>query len=159
MVEVQVYGVNLDALSNQPVIILKQVDVQRFIPIRIGQFEATSILMELQGIKPTRPLTHDLLRAVIESMKVKVTRIVISDLRDGTFYAQIHLHLAKNGTELEIDSRPSDAIALAVRTNVPIFASENVVAKASVGFTNGEESEIEQFREFLRTVKPEDFKE
>jgi bifunctional DNase/RNase len=157
LIEMQVYGVNLDAITNQPVIILKQTDAFRFLPIWIGQFEATAILMEVQGIKPARPLTHDLLKAIIESMKAEVKQIVINDLKDGTFFAQIHL--VKNGNELEVDSRPSDAIALAIRAKVPIYASEKVIEKASIVSPEGEEDEIKQFREFLKTVRPEDFQE
>ena len=155
MLEMNVQGVNLDVMTNQPVVILKDSKAHRLLPIWIGQFEATSILMEMQGIKPSRPLTHDLLKVIIEHLKADVTRVVISDLKEGTFYARIHL--TDNATNFEIDSRPSDAIALAVRTNVPIFAAEKVVEKASIVSETGEEEEVERFREFLKDVQPEDF--
>ena len=157
MFEMEVHGVNLDMLTNQPVIILKELQSDRYLPIWIGQFEATAILMEVQGIRPSRPLTHDLLKTVIDLLNGQVTRIVINDLREGTFYAQIHV--LANSQHLQIDARPSDAIALAVRTNVPIFADESVLDQAAVLNEVGEEEEVERFREFLENVKPEDFKD
>ena len=155
MMEMVVHGVNMDLMANQPVIILKDAGSRRFLPIWIGQFEATSILMEIQGVKPSRPLTHDLLTSIIGKLKATVQRIVINDLKDGTFFAKIHL--TRNGTKLIIDSRPSDAIALAVRVKVPIFADEKVVDKASIVSQEGEEEEVERFREFLKNVEPDDF--
>lgn len=157
MFEMEVHGVNLDMLTNQPVIILKDLGSNRYLPIWIGQFEATAILMEVQGIRPSRPLTHDLLKTILDSLKAQVTRIVINDLREGTFYAQIHMSF--NSSDLQIDARPSDAIALAVRANVPIFADENVLDQAAVVSEAGEEEEVERFREFLENVRPEDFKD
>lgn len=157
MFEMEVHGVNLDVLTNQPVIILKDAQTNRYLPIWIGQFEATAILMEIQGIHPSRPLTHDLLKTVIDTLKAKITSIVISDLKEGTFYAQIHM--SSNGSELQIDARPSDAIALAVRSNVPIFAVDDVLDQAAITNDAPDEDEVERFREFLDNVKPEDFKD
>jgi len=157
MKEMQVHGVNLDVMTNQPVVILKDSEEKRFLPIWIGQFEATSILMELQGVKPTRPLTHDLLRSLCETLKMKVEKIVINDIQDGTFFARIFL---KNKTkQFDLDARPSDAIALAVRVKAPIFAVDSVVDKASIISEEGEEEEVERFKEFIESVNPEDFKE
>ena len=153
--EMMVHGVNLDLMTNQPVVILKDADSHRFLPIWIGQFEATSILMEIQGIKPSRPLTHDLLRSVIDQLQATVQRIVINDLKDGTFFAKIYM--SKNSLKLEVDARPSDAIALAVRAKVPIFAASKVVDKASIVGQEGEEEEVARFRQFLDSVEPEDF--
>jgi len=155
MLEMKVHGVNLDVITNQPVIILKDAESHRFLPIWIGQFEATSILMEMQGVKPPRPLTHDLLRTIIDNLQASVIQIVINDLKDGTFFAKIHIE--KDTTQLEIDARPSDAIALAVRAKVPIFADEKVLDTASIVSESGEEEEIARFREFLKDVDPEDF--
>ncbi len=151
----KVHGVNLDVMTNQPVIILKDMEDKRYLPIWIGQFEATSILMEIQGIKPSRPLTHDLLKSVLDDLKAQVTKIVINDLHDGTFYARIHLE--RNSSNFEIDSRPSDAIALAVRTDAPIYAEEKIMESASIISESGEEDEINRFKEFLNSVEPEDF--
>ena len=155
MQEMKVHGVNLDVITNQPVIILKDAESHRFLPIWIGQFEATSILMEMQGVKPPRPLTHDLLRTIIDNLQASVVQIVINDLKDGTFFAKIHIE--KDTAQLEIDARPSDAIALAVRAKVPIFADEKVLDTASIVSESGEEEEIARFREFLKDVDPEDF--
>jgi len=155
MQEMKVHGVNLDVITNQPVIILRDEESHRFLPIWIGQFEATSILMEMQGVKPPRPLTHDLLRTIIDNLQASVIQIVINDLKDGTFFAKIHI--TKDTTQLEIDARPSDAIALAVRAKVPIFADEKVLDTASIVSESGEEEEIARFREFLKDVDPEDF--
>lgn len=157
MLEMEVHGVNLDVLTEQPVIILKDVQAKRFLPIWIGKFEATAILMEMQGVKPSRPVTHDLLKSVIDSLEGTVSRIVITDLKEQTYYAQIHLQ--KNGAPLTLDSRPSDAIALAVRVKVPIFAAKNVLEKATVFGAHEEETEVERFRDFLANIEPEDFKE
>jgi bifunctional DNase/RNase len=155
--EMEVHGVNLDVLTNQPVIILKELDSNRYLPIWIGQFEATAILMEIQGIHPSRPLTHDLLKTVIDSLSGNVLRVIINDLRDGTFFAQIFISI--DSQEIEVDARPSDAIALAVRSSVPIFASEDVLEQAAITSEDGEEEEVERFREFLESVKPEDFRD
>lgn len=151
----QVHGVNLDVMTNQPVVILKDIEEKRFLPIWIGQFEATSILMELQGVKSTRPLTHDLLRSICDLMDAKINKIIINDIQDGTFFARIHMEIGKE--TFDLDARPSDAIALAVRMSAPIFADEAVVDKASVVSEEGEEDEVERFREFIETVSPEDF--
>jgi hypothetical protein len=155
MLQMLVHGINLDVITNQPVIILRDLEAHRFLPIWIGQFEATSILMEIQGIKPSRPLTHDLLKALVEALGAEVIRIIINDLKEGTFYARIHLR--RNGEELDIDSRPSDAIALAVRWGAPIYVAEKVIEKASVVTDEGAEGEVKRFREFLDQLKPEDF--
>ena len=157
MFEMEVHGVNLDILTNQPVIILRESSTSRHLPIWIGQFEATAILMEIQGIRPSRPLTHDLLKTVIDKLSAEVESVVISDLKEGTFYAQIHMSI--NSSKLQIDARPSDAIALAVRTKVPIFANESVLDQAAILSETGEDEEVERFREFLDNIRPEDFQE
>jgi bifunctional DNase/RNase len=153
----EVHGVNLDVLTNQPVIILKELDSNRYLPIWIGQFEATAILMEIQGIHPSRPLTHDLLKTVIDSLNSSVSRIVINELKDGTFFARIFISIESK--EIEIDARPSDAIALAVRFSVPIFANDSVLEQAAITSEDGDEEEVERFREFLESVNPDDFRE
>lgn len=158
MLEMTVHAVNLDALTNQPVIILKDASSHRFLPIWIGQFEATAILMEMQGIKPPRPLTHDLLFSFLIKLSAVVDRVEVNDLKDGTFYARICF--SQKGKPTEIDARPSDAIALAVRTKSPIFVAEKVVQKASIIVNKeDEEMEIERFKEFLENIEPEDFGE
>ena len=155
MLKMELHGVNLDMMTNQPVVILKDPSEKKFLPIWIGQFEAQAILMEMQGLKPSRPLTHDLLKSVIDHLKASIQQVVIDDLKDGTFFAKIHLDF--DSTSLAIDARPSDAIALAVRTQAPIFAEEDVLEKASILSEEGEDEEVERFRSFLNSVAPEDF--
>src|SRR3990172_6474690 len=155
MLKMERHGVNLDMMTNQPVVILKDPSEKKFLPIWIGQFEAQAILMEMQGLKPSRPLTHDLLKSVIEHLKASVQQVVIDDLKDGTFFAKIHVDF--DSTSLAIDARPSDAIALAVRMQAPIFAEESVLEKASILSEEGEDEEVERFRSFLNSVAPEDF--
>lgn len=155
LLPMEVHGVNLDVMTNQPVVILREVGSKRFLPIWIGQFEATAILMEIQGVTPSRPLTHDLMKTLMDELHATLDRVVVNDLRDGTFYATISV--AVNGSNLEVDARPSDAIALAVRNSTPIFASQEVMEKAAIVGDEGEEDEVERFREFLDSIKPEDF--
>lgn len=157
MFEMEVHGVNLDVLTNQPVIILKELESNRYLPIWIGQFEATAILMEIQGIHPSRPLTHDLLKTIIDSLNGKILRVIVNDLHDGTFFAKIYISV--DSKELEIDARPSDAIALAVRSSIPIYASDNVLEQAAITSEDGDDEEVERFKEFLESVKPEDFRD
>ena len=137
---------------------LKTVEGSKFLPIWIGHPEAASILMKLQGASTPRPMTHDLLCDMLGELEVRCTQVAVTELRENTFFASITLSV--NGRELEIDSRPSDAIALAVRSGAPIFAAEEVIAESAIEFEqNEEESEdvVEQFKEFLDQVSPEDF--
>ena len=155
MIELNLVGVRVELPSNQPIVLLKEQEGERYLPIWIGAMEATAIAFALQGIVTQRPMTHDLLKNVLEEIEVHVERIVITELREGTFYAVIQL--SRNGTRYEVSSRPSDAIALAVRVNVPIFANEEVLTEASIVIRDDEEQEVEKFREFLEQVNPEDF--
>src|SRR6266571_931130 len=143
MIEMNLVGVRVELPTNQPIVLLKEREGERFLPIWIGAMEATAIAFALQGIVTARPMTHDLLKNVLEELAISVDRIVITELKDGTFY--------------EVSSRPSDAIALAVRVNVPIFANEEVLTEASIVIRDDEEQEVEKFREFLENVNPEDF--
>lgn len=155
MIEMNLVGVRVELPTNQPIVLLKESDGERFLPIWIGAMEATAIAFALQGIVTARPMTHDLMKNVLEELTVRVERIVITELRDGTFYAVIQMQ--QNGTRHEVSSRPSDAIALAVRVNVPIFVNEEVLTEASIVIRDDEEQEVEKFREFLDQVTPEDF--
>jgi uncharacterized protein len=155
MIEMNLVGVRVELPTNQPIVLLKESDGERFLPIWIGAMEATAIAFALQGIVTARPMTHDLMKNLLEELTVRVERIVITELKDGTFYAVIQLH--QNGNRFEVSSRPSDAIALAVRVNVPIFANEDVLSEASIVIRDDEEQEVEKFREFLDNVEPEDF--
>ena len=156
MIELELVGVRVELPHNQPIVLLKEREGTRFLPIWIGPVEATSIAFALQGVVTARPMTHDLLRDVLGSLEVAVDRVVVTDLRDGTFYADIHMD--KSGTDVIVSSRPSDAIALAVRGTVPIFAEEAVLEEAGIEIEDDEEQEVERFKSFLDTVSPEDFK-
>jgi bifunctional DNase/RNase len=155
MIEMNLVGVRVELPTNQPIVLLKEREGERFLPIWIGAMEATAIAFALQGIVTARPMTHDLMKNLLEEIGVRVDRVVITELRDGTFYAVIQMQ--QNGSSFEVSSRPSDAIALAVRVNVPVFANEDVLSEASIVIRDDEEQEVEKFREFLDQVNPEDF--
>jgi len=156
-IEMNLAGVRIELPSNQPIVLLRESEGERYLPIWIGQPEAASIALALQGAVTPRPMTHDLMKSILEEMAVQVSNIVITELREGTFYAIINMQ--RNGDSYEVSSRPSDAIALAVRLGCKIFANEEVLAEASILIPSGdeEEEELEKFREFLEQVNPEDF--
>ncbi|HWL66009.1 MAG TPA: bifunctional nuclease family protein [Actinomycetota bacterium] len=155
MIELSLVGVRVELPSNQPIVLLKETGGDRYLPIWIGAVEATAIAFALQGIETPRPMTHDLMRDILAESQIQVDRIVISDLVDQTFYATISLSM--NGRAMEVSSRPSDAIALAVRLATPIFAAEEVIEQAGIELRDDEETEVQKFREFLDQVSPEDF--
>ena len=155
MIELNLVGVRVELPSNQPIVLLREREGERFLPIWIGPGEATAIAFALQGVVTARPMTHDLMKNLLEEVGVLIERIVITELKDGTFYAIIQM--SRNGSRFEVSSRPSDAIALAVRMNAPIFANEEVLSEASIVIKDDEEQEVEKFREFLDQVTPEDF--
>ena len=156
MIELNLVGVRVELPTNQPIVLLKEVDGERYLPIWIGAVEATAIAFALQGVVTQRPMTHDLLKSILEEVGVTVDQISITELKEGTFYSSIRL--SRNGSSYEVSSRPSDALALAVRTNVRIFASEDVLEEASITIRDDdEEAEVERFKAFLDDVKPEDF--
>lgn len=155
MIELSLVGVRVELPSNQPIVLLKESDGERYLPIWIGAVEATAIAFALQGIETPRPMTHDLMRDILRQTDTEVERIVINDLVDQTFFATIRM--SGEGKTTEVSSRPSDAIALAVRIKAPLFASEEVLEQAGIELKDEEESEVEKFREFLDQVTPEDF--
>ncbi|MBI2915063.1 MAG: bifunctional nuclease family protein [Firmicutes bacterium] len=155
MLRMKVKVVGIDQNSMLPVVVIADSDEKGFIPIVIGPAEANAITLELEGIKPPRPVTHDLLRNLLETLHVKLDRIVISDLREETYFARIFLK-TRDG-ELDVDARPSDAIALALRTNAPIYISEEVAAKALISKPI-DDQEMDDFRKFLEKISPADFK-
>lgn len=157
MIEMSLVGVRVELPANQPIVLLKERSGDRYLPIWVGTAEATAIAFALQGVQPPRPMTHDLFRNVLEEVGVQVEQIVITELKEGTFYAVIRMN--RNGSSYEVSSRPSDAIALAVRTQSPIFANEEVLGEASIFVQDDEEQEVERFRQFLDNVNPEDFDE
>jgi len=155
MVRMHVKVVGLDQNTMVPVVIITDRDEKGFIPIVIGPAEAGAISEGLEGKKRPRPMTHDLLKNLIEALHAKVERVVIHDLRDETYYARIYLK-TRDG-ETDIDARPSDAIALALRTDAPIYVSEEVAARALQVNQQQADEDMEEFRKFLETVTPEDF--
>jgi bifunctional DNase/RNase len=153
-----IYGVSFDMVGKQPIVLLKTADGNKFLPIWIGHPEAAAILMKLQGAATPRPMTHDLFTDILAQLEARVVKIAVTELRENTFYAQITV--AIDGAEIEIDSRPSDAIALAVRAEAPIYAAESVIEESAIEFEHedvNEEEVVEEFKKFLDEVKPEDF--
>lgn len=154
MIQVTVDSIRASLMSQHRVVILKDVDSERYLPIWIGPFEAEAITLELQQVELARPLTHDLLKAVITKMGAKVSHVVVNDLHDDTFYAR--LVLDNNGRPLEIDARPSDSIALAVRVKAPIFVAESVMEKAAImpdeGIGSSDKETLSVFRDFVETL-------
>jgi bifunctional DNase/RNase len=167
MREMTLYGVSFEPIGKQPIVLLKTVDDERFLPIWIGHPEAASILMKLQGASPPRPMTHDLVTDIITELQAEVVRVTVTELKENTYYARITI--IQDGREVEIDSRPSDAIALAVRCEAQIFAADEVVDESGIEFQADEEeaglviasslSDLDpaEFRKFLETVTPEEF--
>jgi uncharacterized protein len=158
MIEMVIYGVSFDLVGKQPIVLLKTADGNKFLPIWIGHAEAAAILMKLQGASTPRPMTHDLFTDMLEQLDAQVTRITVTELKENTFYASITV--SQNGSELEIDSRPSDAIALAVRAEAPIFANERVIEESAIEFEGEEVNEeeiVDEFRKFLDDVSPDQF--
>ena len=159
MQEMNIYGVSFDMVGKQPIVLLKTADGNKFLPIWIGHPEAAAILMKLQGAATPRPMTHDLFTDILAQLEARVVRIAVTELRENTFYALITV--AVDGTEIEIDSRPSDAIALAVRAEAPIFAADAVIEESAIEFEHeddvNQEAVVEEFKKFLDEVKPEDF--
>ena len=158
MQEMVIYGVSFDLVGKQPIVLLKTADGNRFLPIWIGHPEAAAILMKLQGAATPRPMTHDLVTDMLSQLDAHVVRICVTELRDNTFYASITLQ--QNGSEIEIDSRPSDAIALAVRAEAPIFADDKVIEESAIEFEGDEVNEeeiVDEFKKFLDRVSPDEF--
>ena len=158
MQRMTIYGVSFDMVGKQPIVLLKTVDGNKFLPIWIGHPEAAAILMKLQGASTPRPMTHDLLSDVLDQIDAKCEKVSVTELRENTFYASITLSV--NGREVDIDSRPSDALALAVRSGAPIFAAEDVIAESAIEFEHeveDTEEVVDKFKEFLDQVSPEDF--
>jgi bifunctional DNase/RNase len=158
MQEMVIYGVSFDMVGKQPIVLLKTSEGNKFLPIWIGHPEAAAILMKLQGASTPRPMTHDLVTDMLARLEARVVRIAVTELRENTFYAIVTV--AVDGSEIEIDSRPSDAIALAVRAGAPIFAADDVIEESAIEFEHedvNEEEVVEEFKKFLDEVKPEDF--
>ena len=159
MVEMKVEGLTLDPLTNMPIIILKDLLSEKALPIWVGYFEANAIALEIEKINTPRPMTHDLLRSMISSLHAKVKHVLINDLKNNTFFATISV--IQNGSDMTIDSRPSDAIALALRTKSPIFVEEKVIEaakKLDLPDPNKiQNDEKQQWKDWITSIKPQDF--
>jgi bifunctional DNase/RNase len=169
MIEVKIDSIRVSLMSQHRVVVLKEIDSDRYLPIWIGPFEADAITLQLQGVQVARPLTHDLLKSIIEQMGAKISHIVVTELKNDTFYAHIVMDI--DGKSIEIDSRPSDAIALAVRVSAPLFVAEQVMVDASIVPETGldelepdkgapvsaeEEEQLSAFRDFINELDLDD---
>lgn len=156
MIPMEVGGIGFDPRNFSPLVLLKDKDELNFLPIWIGIFEATAIAMEMQGVAPPRPMTHDLMKDMLEKLGAKITKVVISDVKEGTFYANIEI-TDKEGKNLVLESRPSDAIALAVRFSAPLFVAEVVMMQSKLVNSEKDAEETEKFKDFIENMRPEDF--
>ena len=152
-------GLTVDPITNSPIVILKEIDGDGTLPIWIGLLEATAIASELEGVKFSRPMTHDLLKNIMDMVDIKVNRIEVCDLRDNTYYALIHFKFGEK--EMSIDARPSDAIALSLRLNAPIFVAQEVISKSTQIDLKAEPQDKSEkgkkWQEILENLNPEDF--
>ena len=155
LVEMTLEGVRLEYPSQRPILLLKERNGNRYLPIWVGAFEASAIALEVSKIKTPRPMTHDLIINILKELDIKIETIEVSDIRDNTFYAFLHLKHSKNKI-IKVDSRPSDAIAIAVREKCRIYSSEHVLVQAGIEIQTIED-EVKKFRDFLDHVEPEDF--
>ncbi|MGI9188403.1 MAG: bifunctional nuclease family protein [Gaiellales bacterium] len=163
MQEMVVYGVSFDMVGKQPIVLLKTVQTNRFLPIWIGHPEASAILAKLQDSDTPRPMTHDLFSTALGELDAEVVKIEVVEMKDSTFFANVVLR--RDGEEVSLDARPSDAIALALRAKAPIFAADDVIEASSIRMEEGEEDVeaaepeqlVEDFKQVLEDVRPEDF--
>ena len=161
MHEMNIYGVSFDLVGKQPIVLLKTAEGNKFLPIWIGHAEAAAILMKLQSQPAPRPMNHDLMTDILEQLDAQLVKITVTELRENTFYAQITV--VRDGQEIEVDCRPSDAIALAIRAEAPIYAAERVIEESAIEFEGEEvneeqlEAEVSKFRSFLEDVTPDQF--
>jgi bifunctional DNase/RNase len=153
-IEMTIKGLMVDPITNMPIIILRDADGQRVLPIWVGIFEANAIALQMENISTPRPMTHDLLRNVIEDLSGRITKIVVSDLRDNTFYALIYVDTGSDS--VAIDARPSDAIALALRAQAPIFVEESVIDNAKGVDFSTDKADSERLQKWLESLDPEE---
>jgi uncharacterized protein len=163
MQEMVVYGVSFDMVGKQPIVLLKTIETNRFLPIWIGHPEASAILAKLQDSDTPRPMTHDLFSAALGELDAEVVKVEVVEMKDSTFFARVVLR--RDAEEVRLDARPSDAIALALRAKAPIFAADDVIEASAIRMEEGEEDVataepeqlVEDFKQFLEDVRPEDF--
>ena len=153
-IEMNIKGLMVDPITNMPIVILRDKDGQKVLPIWVGIFEANAIALQIENISTPRPMTHDLLRNVIQDLKASVQKVVVCDLQENTFYALIYLSL--NGDTLAVDARPSDAIALALRTRAPIFVEDTVIDNAKTVDFASEKTDSDRLQKWLESLDPDD---
>jgi bifunctional DNase/RNase len=153
-IEMTIKGLMVDPISNMPIVILRDKEGAKTLPIWVGMFEANAIALQIENISTPRPMTHDLLRNVIHDLKASVQKIVVCDLQDSTFYALIYLLM--NGEVVAIDARPSDAIALALRTRAPIYVEEAVIDNAKTVDVSADKADADRLHKWLESLDPED---
>ena len=153
-IEMSIKGLMVDPVTNMPIVILRDKEGQKVLPIWVGIFEANAIALQIENVSTPRPMTHDLLRNVIQDLKASVQKVVVCDLQENTFYALIYLSL--NGDTVAIDARPSDAIALALRTRAPIFVEETVIDNAKTVTISSDKNDAERLHKWLESLDPED---
>jgi len=158
IVQVEVYCVRFDVFNKIPVVLLKDINEQRYLPIWIGMFEATQIEIALEKIQVPRPMTHDLMKSILDTLSIELQQIIIHNIIEGTFHAKIIMK-ENDGNIIEVDARPSDAIALSLRTESPIFVSKRILDEASIAGTEPDDEEIRKFKDFISNIKPSDFKD
>jgi bifunctional DNase/RNase len=153
-IEMTIKGLMIDPITNMPIIILRDKDGQRVLPIWVGVFEANAIALQIENVATPRPMTHDLLKNIIQDLKAEIQKVVVSDLRENTFYAIIYLDA--HGETVAIDARPSDAIALALRAHAPIYVEDSVIANAKTVDLVPEKRDSEQLQKWLENLDPEE---
>jgi bifunctional DNase/RNase len=153
-IQMTIKGLMVDPMTNMPIVVLRDMDGQKVLPIWVGVSEANAIAVQIENVTPQRPMTHDLLKNVIEDLHATVDRIVVSDLRENTFFAVIHLNV--RGEAVAVDARPSDAIALALRASAPIFVEEHVIEHARSSEPSDQQAERERLQKWLESLDPED---
>jgi bifunctional DNase/RNase len=154
-IEMKIKGLMVDPVTNMPIVILKDEAEERVLPIWVGIFEANAIALRIEDIETPRPMTHDLLRNLLDSLRAQVLKVVVTDLKDNTYFAQIHLDV--EGTSRAVDARPSDAIALALRTEAPIYVEQTVLDQSRALDEDGEPSDSERLRKWFENLDPDDF--
>ena len=154
LIEMTIKGLMVDPITNMPIIILRDTEGQKVLPIWVGVFEANAIALQIENIATPRPMTHDLLKNVISDLKAKVQKIVVCDLKENTFFALVYIGV--NGDTIAVDARPSDAIALALRARAPIFVEESVIENAKTVDFNSEKPDADRLQKWLESLDPDE---
>jgi bifunctional DNase/RNase len=154
LIEMAVKGLMMDPITNVPIVLLRDLDNQRVLPIWVGPVEANAIAMQVENVSPARPMTHDLLRTLLQELDVELSRVIIADLRDSTFFA--YLELKRDGEVLFVDARPSDALALAMRVKAPVFVEQAVLDQAKSVDPPSEQADQERLQKWLESLDPDD---